>query len=140
MNTLCGQDKAGKKRILSSLSQENKGLGSGSTRKPGGAFLVRTQELFRASTSPMTMKSWSAALQFVAKMTKDRKYKQDNVGGPGKKHWAIPVLHGAKLGHVTPPLGSPQSSGTSRAHNCNFKPQEETELPQIFILLRKWMI
>lgn len=27
------------------------------------------------------MKSWSAALQFVAKMTKDRKYKQDDVGG-----------------------------------------------------------
>lgn len=59
---------------------------------------------------------------------------------PGKKHWAIPALCGAELGHVTPLLGSPQSSRTSIAHNCNFKPQEETKLPQTFILLRKWTI
>lgn len=59
---------------------------------------------------------------------------------PSKKPQAIPVMCAAELGHVTPLFGSLQSSRTSIAHNCNFKPQEETKLPQTFILLRKWTI
>lgn len=59
---------------------------------------------------------------------------------PSKKPQAIPVLCAAEPGHVTPLLGILQSSRASIAHNCNFKPQEETKLPQTFILLRKWTI
>ena len=45
-----------------------------------------------------------------------------------------------ELGHVASLLESPQSSRTSEAYNCNFKPQKKTEPFQTFILLRKRMI
>ena len=38
------------------------------------------------------LKQWSAAQQFVSKMTKSRKYKQGKVGDLGQRPWVIPVL------------------------------------------------
>jgi hypothetical protein len=108
------------------------------TRKSVGTFLFQMPKPF-PETSQRAMKSWLAALQFVVEMTKDRKYKQGHVGGLGRDIGQPQCCRVPGMGHAMSLLGSPQSSRTSEAYNCNFKPQKETEFSQTFILLRKWM-
>lgn len=66
--------------------------------KPAGTVLFQMQKKKKslsAITSWRAMKQWSAALQFVSKMTKSRKYKQGKVGDLSQRHWMIPLLLGA---------------------------------------------
>lgn len=70
-----GQDKAGTQRVIWFPSLESKGPQSNRKARR------RLSHLDAGAMSQMTVKSWLAALLFVAKMTKDRKYQQDNVGG-----------------------------------------------------------
>lgn len=126
-----------KTRVISSLNLENKGLWiHKESRKRLSPLEARAFQSKKSDDYEVVVSCTAICCQD----DKGQKVQTGQCRRPGKKHWAIPVLRGAELGHVTPLLGSPQSSRTSIAHNCNFKPQEETELPQIFILLRKWTI
>lgn len=51
-------------------------------------------------TSWRALKQWSAALQFVPKMTKSRKYKQGKVGDFGQRPWVIDPSYKRQSGHT----------------------------------------
>lgn len=133
----CGQDKAGTQRVIWFPSLESKGPQS--NKKARRRLSHLDAGVFESNESD-DCEVVVCCTAICCQDDKGQKVPTGQCRRAGKKHWVIPVLRGAERGHVTPLLGSPQSSRTSRAHNCNFKPQEETELPQIFILLRKWTI
>lgn len=91
----CGQEEA---RQQSCLVCKCVGLRTWSTvyqlkprlqSKPVGTILFQMQRSFSYMTSWRALKQWSAALQFVPKMTKSRKYKQGKVGDFGQRPWVI---------------------------------------------------